>query len=81
MKTMFMYAVAICVLISNAFAQNSADALTGTWLVQDGSAKVKIEKTNGKYDGKLVWLNPPLDKSGKVWLDTKNPDKSLRNSN
>ena len=64
----------------NTFAQNgnNSAAITGTWLVQDGSAKIKIEKSNGKFIGKIVWLNPPNDKNGKPLLDSKNPDKSLQ---
>jgi len=65
-------------LVNVAIAQHSqADIITGTWLVQDGSAKVKIEKTNGKYTGKLVWIKA-ADKNTKPILDTKNPNPALR---
>ena len=81
MKTLLINSILICMIITHAFAQtaNSAETLNGTWLVQDGSAKVKIEKSNGKFIGKIVWLNPPTDKNGKPLLDKKNPDKSLQN--
>jgi uncharacterized protein (DUF2147 family) len=80
MKTLFMYAALICVLLNNSFAQksNSPDALSGTWLVEDGTAKVKIEKAGEKYSGKIVWLKDPTETTGKPKLDTKNPDKSLQ---
>lgn len=80
MKTIVMYAAFICMLLNNAYAQknNSADALAGTWLVQDGTAKIKIEQSGAKYFGKIVWLDPPNDKSGKPLLDKKNPDKALQ---
>ena len=66
--------------MSRTYAQNTIkpDAITGTWLVQDGSAKIKIDNVNGKYAGKIVWLNPPLDKNGKPILDKNNPDKNLQ---
>ncbi|MEO5572555.1 MAG: DUF2147 domain-containing protein [Bacteroidia bacterium] len=80
MKTLFIYAALCITLFNYAYAQknSSPDALNGTWLVEDGTAKVKIEKVAGKYSGKIVWLSEPNDKSGKPMLDTKNPDKSLQ---
>ncbi|HKR04032.1 MAG TPA: DUF2147 domain-containing protein [Bacteroidia bacterium] len=80
MKTVFMYAALTCMLLHNAYAQkgNSADALTGTWLVQDGTAKVKIEKAGDAYAGKIVWLKEPADANGKPKLDVKNPAASLQ---
>ncbi len=79
MKTFFQYAVVICILFSTAFAQStSPDAVTGTWTVADGSAKIKIEKTNGKYVGKMVWIKNPNDKAGKPLVDSNNPDASLK---
>jgi uncharacterized protein (DUF2147 family) len=81
MKNLFFFAVLAFASINSVFAQTgaSADGITGTWMVQDGSAKVKIEKMNGKFVGKIVWLKDPIDKAtGKPILDAKNPDKSLR---
>lgn len=80
MKKLFVYALLAGILFNNAHAQNTAkqDAVIGTWLVQDGSTKINIEKSNGKFIGKIVWLNPPLDKNGKPFMDTKNPDKTLQ---
>jgi len=80
MKTLIAYFAVVCLLFTNAAAQqNSHDAITGTWMVQDGSAKIKIEKVNGKFNGKMVWIKNPNDKNGKPLLDSKNPDVSLRN--
>ena len=80
MKTLLIYSTLICILFNYANAQtnNSPDAINGTWLVQDGTAKVKIEKAGGKYIGKIVWLKTPNDKDGKAVLDTKNPDKAQK---
>src|SRR5205814_7494106 len=80
MKLIFLYVFLASAVISNTYAQSNVkqDAITGTWLVQDGSAKIKIENVNGKYAGKIVWLNPPLDKTGKPFLDKNNPDKNLQ---
>src|ERR1044071_2106801 len=80
MKQLFLYTFLAVAVIGNTYAQSNVkpDALIGTWLVQDGSAKIKIENMNGKYAGKIVWLNPPFDKNGKPFLDTNNPDKNLQ---
>lgn len=75
------FAAIVCLLFTNVYAQQPAtkDAIIGTWTVQDGTAKVKIETNNGKYSGKLVWIKNPNDSNGKPIVDSKNPDASLRN--
>lgn len=79
MKTLIAYVAVTCMLFGHAVAQrNSQDAIVGTWLVQDGSAKVKIEKINGKFSGKMVWIKNPAGKNGQPLLDSKNPEVSLR---
>lgn len=65
-------------MLNSIFAQTGANAIVGTWLTQDGTAKVKIENTNGKFNGKIVWLNPATDKNGKPVLDSKNSNKALQ---
>ena len=80
MKALIRITISICLFANFAFAQNtnSHDGIIGTWLVQDGTGKVKIEKINGKFCGKLVWIKTPTDKSGKPVLDTKNPNTALQ---
>jgi uncharacterized protein (DUF2147 family) len=80
MKTLFLYAALCITQFSYNYAQkkSSPDALNGIWLVADGNAKIKIEKTAHKYSGKIVWLNKPDDENGRPRLDTKNPDKALQ---
>ncbi len=80
MKKLLWSLLAACTLLTHAFAQNThtAEGIIGTWLVQHGSAKIKIEKTNGKFSGKITWLKTPFDNTGKPVLDTKNPDKTLQ---
>ncbi|MCZ7558399.1 MAG: DUF2147 domain-containing protein [Bacteroidia bacterium] len=65
--------------LTACFAQSSeADAIVGTWLVQDKKAKVEIFKRGEKYFGKIIWLKEPNDESGKAKTDKENPDKALR---
>jgi uncharacterized protein (DUF2147 family) len=70
----------VCVTFLNfAFAQTAnPDGIVGTWTVQDGKAKVKIEKKSTKYTGKIVWLKPNINKDGKPVLDSKNKNKALQ---
>ncbi len=69
-------------MIAPAFslqAQNKADDILGTWLVEDKDAHVEIFKRGDKYFGKIVWLKDGVDaKTGKPKTDTKNPDPKLR---
>ncbi len=57
------------------------DDIIGVWLVQDKDAQVRIYRAaNGKYYGKVHWLQTPNDDNGKPRTDTNNPDASLRNT-
>lgn len=68
-----------------AFAASDADAIVGTWLANDGTAKVQIVDNQGIYSGRVVWLkdprfpaNDPGGMAGKPKVDRKNPDPSLQ---
>ena len=53
----------------------------GTWLVEDGRAKVHIEKCGADHAdlcGNIVWLKDPSDEKGKPRLDAHNPDPTKR---
>jgi uncharacterized protein (DUF2147 family) len=63
-----------------AIAAESLDP-TGTWLVEDGRAKIKMEKCGADHQelcGHVVWLKEPLDEKGKPKTDLKNPDPAKR---
>ncbi len=69
----------LCTPMFLSFAQSSeADAVMGTWLVQDKNAKVEITKRGQKYFGKIVWLKEPNNEQGKPKVDKENPEKSQR---
>ena len=57
---------------------DEADAVVGTWLVQDKKAKIKIYKKGSKYHGKIIWLKEPKDEQGKEKVDKENPEEALR---
>ncbi len=57
-----------------------ADDVVGVWLTQYKDSKVEIYKDGGKYFGKIVWLETPIDSiTGKPKVDDKNEDPNLRN--
>ncbi|MCW6508082.1 DUF2147 domain-containing protein [Lichenifustis flavocetrariae] len=54
---------------------------TGTWLTEDGRAKVRIEKCGvdlKEICGNISWLRDPLDDKGRPKMDIKNPDPAKR---
>lgn len=72
-------------LMAPAWAGNGADAIVGTWLIQDGSAKVQITDSSGIFSGRVVWLKEPMfpandsqGMAGKPKTDRLNPDAALR---
>lgn len=78
MKTLILIiTVALSFNLTSAPTENQ-EGITGTWLVQDGSAKVHVEKAGGKYHGKIVWLKNPLNRNGQPERDLRNPDKALQ---
>jgi uncharacterized protein (DUF2147 family) len=79
LKTLFSLGGILLVMCVYSQPKNP-DAIIGKWLNEDKDAHVQIYKENGKYYGKVVWLNEPLDEvTGKPKLDDENSDASLRN--
>lgn len=49
-----------------------SDKLIGVYITEDKDGKVEITKQNGKYYGKLIWIDQPNK------LDEYNPDPNKR---
>jgi uncharacterized protein (DUF2147 family) len=62
-----------------AIAAFTPDDIVGVWKDGKGKGHVQIYKQNGKYYGRIVWLQKPKDESGKPKVDKNNPNTSLRN--
>lgn len=59
-------------LIAQSFR---ADDIAGTWLNEEGTAKVEIFKVGSTFYGKIVWLKTPNDSvTGLPRTDKENPD-------
>ena len=55
------------------------DDILGIWLNEDKDAHVEIYKIDGKYNGKIIWLENPIDDdTGEPKLDDENQDESMR---
>lgn len=62
---------------------NKADNIIGTYMGKQGNDKFKakiVKLTNGTYRGQVIWMENDKDAKGNKKLDTKNPDKKLRNT-
>ncbi len=87
MKKLLIAFLMLAICTAPAIAQNAlnnkADNIVGTYMGKQGNDnfKAKIEKlTNGTYRGQIIWLEKDKDAKGNKILDTKNPDKKLRNT-
>lgn len=63
-------------LAGAAHAATPADP-SGTYLVEDGRARVRLEKCGSAFDrlcGYVVWLKVPLNDKGEPRVDFRNPD-------
>ena len=73
----------LAVALAGIFAAGAQDAdrIVGEYITGHAgtSSKVRIYKaSDGTYTGQVFWVKDRLDGNGKVFLDKKNPDKSLR---
>lgn len=74
-KLLFVFTFAL--LANFAFGQ-TADKVEGFWLTEKGTSQIEIYKSgNGKYFGKIVWLEEP-DENGAPKKDKENPDDKLK---
>ncbi|MEP6948539.1 MAG: DUF2147 domain-containing protein [Ginsengibacter sp.] len=68
----------ILVIISRA--QNTPDAILGTWITAAGNCKIEVYKQSEEFKAKIIWLKE--DKNGmNDYKDEKNPDPALRSRN
>ena len=78
-----MRRTALLALAASALAVPAlaADPVEGDWIVQGGSARVKIAPCAGQTQrlcGRIVWLKNPKGPDGQPVKDAANPDPKLR---
>ena len=86
MKRFSTLLLLMIIMVATMQAQNSfnskPDAIVGTYrVVHDGEvSKVRVYRcSDGSYAAQCIYLQDSIDKkTGKLRLDSKNPDKNLR---
>jgi uncharacterized protein (DUF2147 family) len=79
MKTRHLASIIIFFIligIQYLYAQ-SENAILGTWLNTEKSAKIEILKNGSNYIGKIIWLEPD-GRDPKMILDAKNSNPKLQ---
>ncbi|HEX8357620.1 MAG TPA: DUF2147 domain-containing protein [Segetibacter sp.] len=56
------------------FTTSNEDSIIGVWANASNKGHLQLYKQNGKYYGKIVWLQKPNDETGKPKVDKHNPD-------
>lgn len=79
MKSMVSAVIAVTFGLLAALPARAADGPAGTWLTEDGEAKVLIYDCGGAFCGRITWLKEPNDpETGRPKLDKFNKDASKR---
>ena len=75
-KNLFTFALLLMIPV---FLQAQASRILGTWYNEEGTSTIDIYKgSDGKYHGKISWLDEP-NENGKPKVDDENPNSKLRN--
>ncbi len=82
-RTILRVAIAAILTTATAPPANAApsDDPSGTWLTEDGRARVRIERCGAKLEqicGYVVWMKEALDAKGQALKDLQNPDSTRR---
>jgi uncharacterized protein (DUF2147 family) len=68
---------AIAILFVPLFLYAQAEKIEGTWFNEDKTSTIEVTKgSDGKYIGKVTWLEEP-NENGKPKIDDENPDPKL----
>lgn len=78
MKTLLVLSLAFLFMAAKPVQNITADSIMGDWYSEKKESVIRIEKRNGKYYGRLVWISKPNNEDGQPKLDKNNPDEKLR---
>jgi uncharacterized protein (DUF2147 family) len=79
MKSMSLPSVVSIIALVALGSPAVAEALTGTWLTEDGSSRIQFQACTPSQCGRIVWLREPIDPAtGTAWLDKLNADEALK---
>ncbi len=77
-----LFAAVAAITLAAQDMNSAADNIIGNYYTDygDSESRIKITKEpDGTYKAQVYWCKDRLDKNGNLQLDTKNPDKNLRN--
>ncbi|MBX9827224.1 MAG: DUF2147 domain-containing protein [Xanthobacteraceae bacterium] len=78
-KNATRFAAALCLALSTSSLASAAEP-TGTWLTQQGDARIRVARCGANMCGTIVWLRDPIDpQTRRPQVDDKNPNPVLRN--
>ena len=80
--SLFMLLVGAAGLSAQESRNNSADGIIGNYFIDYNGEQSKVrcyKEADGTYKFLNYWSKNMYDKNGNIYLDTKNPDKELRN--
>jgi uncharacterized protein (DUF2147 family) len=82
MKKILVTVFAFMLLSMTTFAQREKNQIEKVWYNQEKTSKIEVYLAkDGKYYGKIVWLNEPNDKeTGKPRTDKENSDEKLQST-
>jgi uncharacterized protein (DUF2147 family) len=70
-------AAAACLLLGLSAPANANPS--GTWLTQNGDARIRVAPCGRSICGTVIWIRDPLDPAtGRPVTDSKNPDPAQR---
>lgn len=79
MRIILRSALVLGALAAASTASAAPKDPSGTWLTEDGRAKIRVDRCGGtKVCGKVVWLKVPTWDDGSPRTDAKNPDPKKR---
>jgi len=71
--------VSLMILMVSLTVKAQSNRVVGFWLTEKKTSQVEIYRTStGTYEGKLVWLDEPLEANGQPKTDKENPEASMR---
>ncbi|MEO1255485.1 MAG: DUF2147 domain-containing protein [Bacteroidota bacterium] len=66
-------------LVNIQFTAFSQDQIKGHWLPEEGKSVIEIyNKDSQILNGKIAWMETPLNKEGEPHRDRQNPNKALQ---
>lgn len=81
MRIVLRSALVLAALGAASAASAAPKDPTGTWLTEDGRAKVRVDRCGpgaSNICGKIVWVKTPTTDAGAPRTDVKNPDPKKR---